>query len=240
MFYHTQETINVVTENLIKRFCGDTIFLRGAIDIDGFIYDFLNYDVVYDDFGTDCLGESAFLADGKCELMVWRSGKKENVLYPSHTIVLDRNYLLPKNECKRRFALAHEAGHIILDTVLCGTKAQAAFKTEFNTDRFYTFAELRKILSAKEYQANLAASALLMPKDSVISFLKKHIASDKIYVYGENILSNFSKEIIEALAKHFKVSYSAMYIRLNQLNLFEYKSMDEYVNIDIYREEEIL
>ena len=72
------------------------------------------------------------------------------------------------------------------------------------------------------------------------SFLKKHIASDKIYVYGENILSNFSKEIIEALAKYLKVSYSAMYIRLKQLNLFEYKSMDEYVNIDIYREEEIL
>jgi Zn-dependent peptidase ImmA (M78 family) len=153
---------------------------------------------------------------------------------------LDKNYLIPKNECKRRFALAHEAGHVILDTVLCGTKAQAAFKTEFNTDRFYTFAELRKILSAREYQANLAASALLMPKESVISFLKKHIASDKIYVYGENILSNFSKEIIEALAKHLKVSYSAIYIRLKQLNLFEYKSMDEYVNIDVYCEEEIL
>jgi septum formation topological specificity factor MinE len=79
-----------------------------------------------------------------------------------------------------------------------------------------------------------------MPKESVISFLKKHIASDKIYVYGENILSNFSKEIIEALAKHLKVSYSAIYIRLKQLNLFEYKSMDEYVNIDVYCEEEIL
>jgi hypothetical protein len=103
MFYYTKETINVVTENLIKRFCGDTIFLHGAIDIDGFIYDFLNYDVVYDDFATDCFGESAFLADGKCGLTVWRSGKKENVLYPSQTIVLDRHYLLPKNKCKRRF-----------------------------------------------------------------------------------------------------------------------------------------
>ena len=194
MFYYTQETINVVTENLIKRFCGDTIFLRGAIDIDGFIYDFLNYDVVYDDFATDCLGESAFLVDGKCELAVWRSGKKEKVLYPSHTIVLDKNYLIPKNECKRRFALAHEAGHIILDTVLSGTKAQAAFKTEFNTDRFYTFAELCKILSVKEYQANLAASALLMPKDSVISFLKKHIANDKIYVYGKRYFQTSQKK----------------------------------------------
>lgn len=59
MFYYTQETINVVTEHLIKRFCGDTIFLRGAIDIDGFTYDFLNYDVVYDDFATDSYGNGS-------------------------------------------------------------------------------------------------------------------------------------------------------------------------------------
>ena len=89
-----------------------------TIDIERFVTEFLRYTVIYDNFATDDIGETAFLADGECSLKVWRNYKKENVIYPVNTIVLDKMYLLPKNECRKRFALAHEAGHIIMDIFL--------------------------------------------------------------------------------------------------------------------------
>lgn len=91
------------------------------------------------------------------------------------------------SECRMRFDMAHELGHIILYS--WSEDIEALSKDEFK---------------ARERQANMFASAFLLPRNSFIEDISQYPTDLKYYLY---------------LKKKWQVSLQAMMYRARQLNI---------------------
>jgi Zn-dependent peptidase ImmA (M78 family) len=123
----------------------------------------------------------------------------------SGIIVVNQNH----HPNRQRFTIAHEIGHFFLHH-----KKQAAQRLFYDTkismypraDSSSSFAEQSETTPEQEHQANVFASALLMPKDKIEEiFIRKGMVGDE--------------SDISMLATYFQVSEIAMSIRLKNLNL---------------------
>lgn len=140
-YYHTNEEIDEIGEGLIRKYDYNA-FIRGeSTNIEGFITEHLNYRIVYDRIADSDAGRMAFLSDGKTPLWVWRNGKRTQVIPPSNTIIIDEFLRQENAKTRRRFILAHEAGHIIMD-LLCNVPVTAAFNNEFDSEQSYSIQDL--------------------------------------------------------------------------------------------------
>ena len=86
-----------------------------VFDIEGFITDFLKLPILYEAFAEDDPSKIGFLSDGITPLIVYRAGKKTPVVFPKDTIVIERFLQRSDESGRRRFTLAHEAAHFILN-----------------------------------------------------------------------------------------------------------------------------
>lgn len=109
------------------------------------------------------------------------------------------------SEVRKRFTIAHELGHFILHKI--------------NNDMFIDKKEFKLFRNEQsstgenkmEMEANAFAAALLMPKNLLISEVKKH----RLDLSGDD-----EDDAISILAKKFEVSLTAMTFRIDNLNLF--------------------
>lgn len=115
----------------------------------------------YDRLATKDAGKLAFLADGKETLMVWRDGKRVEVLPPEGMIIVDELLCQEKNKTRKRFVLAHEAGHIIMD-LLNNRPITAAYNNEFDNEQDYSIKDLSALFDIRESRATSMGVALLM------------------------------------------------------------------------------
>ena len=162
-----------------------------SIDIEGFITEYLGLSVRYERFAEDDPGKIGYLSDGVMPLMVYRAGKPQAVVFPKGTVVVDK-YLLKSDESgRRRFTLAHEAAHEILDRL---------------------------------------AAAILMPRFQIEKALKKYRGGVPVKCYGSEIIPQEDKTSIQKMADALGVSYSAMLIQLRDLNMIEYRPVEEYIS----------
>lgn len=228
-YYRTNEEINEIGESIIMKYDYDAYVRGEAIDIEGFVERCLKYSVVYDEIAEDDASKIAFLSDGSSSLKVRRSGNVVKITPSAKTIVLDKSLQGKEFEKKRRFNLAHEAGHIVMNA-LSGRSDRAAFNTEFEKERAYSFAELHKMFSIAESQATSMGTALLMPKTLVITLLNKLTSTSRIPLYGNEVLADKDRSVVWALANKLNVSYKSMFIRLKHLGVFEYRTMDEFLD----------
>jgi len=226
--YASYREIDEVAEGLIRQF--NTQFQTNCeyVDIERFVTEFLGCRIRYENMAEADRSKMAFLADGKTPLHILENGKRITVIFPEKTIVLDRFYQRSGEECKKRFAIAHEAGHIIMDK-LCGMPVVAAFQTEFDKEREYSIPELKEMLSINERYANNMASALLMPRTKVIEVMKRTTSKERLPVYGDNVIAIEDKIIIEKMAMSLKVSFSAMFLCLKQLELTYYRPIEDFI-----------
>ena len=205
-FCHTNEEIDEIGEGLIRKYDFEAFAAGQATDIEGFIMKQLKHQIVYDNFAEEDAGKLAFLGDGIAELTVWREGKRVKVVPPPKMIVLDNHLRQEIMQAPRRFKLAHEAGHIIMD-MLCNRPVTASYNVEYDVERTYTIQDLESIFSMREHQATAMGVALLMPKTLVIGLLN-HLSSQKrIPIYGNSVLMNDDRILIRSMADHFLVSY---------------------------------
>ena len=113
---------------------------------------------------------------------------------------------------RQRFTIAHELGHYLLHS----QTNEPLFIDKTQTNNISTFLFRDESSSSgefiKEREANSFAAALLMPKN----LLKLEIESSQ----NKNNVDN----LVNELAKKFKVSKQAMSIRLSRLNYFDYDS----------------
>lgn len=112
----------------------------------------------------------------------------------------------PKDpKVRQRFTMAHELGHFVMHAKSLKDKffVDSNFILKFRSTNPYTPAELKQ-----ELEANAFAAALLMPKSIVTEELNK----DEYRELPE-------LEMIDKLAKVFKVSTAAMTYRLTNLNV---------------------
>lgn len=164
--------------------------------------------------------------------MIYQDGRIIPFIFPKDTIVLDKFLLAEKEQGRRRFTMAHEASHHILERMHADTNA-ARFHTEFDNERVYTPDELAQMFASREWQADTMGASLLMPKFIVENALAKFTNSKPIKIYGDNTFAKRDKELIRRMATYLGVSYTALVIRLRGLDMLEYHDISEYISNEL-------
>lgn len=227
--YYTHQEIEEMSDSIIRDFFKAYKPPPEKVDINCFVTNYLNLSLVsvpFADSNKDCMG---FTSDGITPLWVYYNGKKTQMVYPPNTIVVDSYLDKPKEKRRKRFTVAHEAGHYIFDKD-CGGENKAHFYSSFDGEKEYTLDDLKQIMGFCENQANEMAASLLMPRFLVVAAMKKHSGRTSLPIYGANLLSYRTKNVINQMADTLEVSYSSLLIRLKRLNLFEQRTSEEYVS----------
>ena len=206
-----------------------------CVDIEVFVREYLGVPIVYESFAEPDPGRIGFLSDGRRPLMVRRDGKVEQIVFPPRTAVIEKFLLSPKESARKRFTIAHEGAHDILDRhIPLQTSPGAAFHSEYDPEMVYSADMLKEMLSLNEYFTNRAAACLLMPGFLVARVLKRHNQSRKVVLYENNVLSLEQKILVQKMADTLGVSYTAFYNRLNELDLFERRPIEEYLHTGLH------
>lgn len=229
---YTNDMIDEIGESLIRKFDYSAYSAGQAVDIERFITDYLEYRILYDKIAEEDAGKTAFLSDGKTSLCVWRNGKREWIIPPAKTIVVDSHFANANMKAPLRFRLAHEAGHVLMNK-LNGGQLISAFSNEFDGERDYSIAELGKLFSIGELQATSMGVALLMPRSVVINAVWRSKGKKRIPVFGNSVLLKEDRQLLYDMAEHFEVSYKSLFYRLRDLKLFDYRLIDEYIAMNL-------
>ena len=225
--FYSRDEIDEIGEGLIQVYKNQyPSKVISYIYIEHFITAFLGLDIEFVTFAEKDLGKIGFTSDGNAELMICQNGRIISFVFPEKNIIIDKFLLSEKEYGRRRFIMAHEAAHIILNKMEQSNKSH--FHNEFDNERAYSVDELRQMFSNAEWQADAMAASLLMPR-----FLVERALVNSIKVYGENILSNKDKKIIKDVSAFLGVSQSALIIRLEHLNMVEKLDMTEFVYKEI-------
>ncbi len=219
----------IINQNDVERVSAEVIvsYLRrigmndmvpDCIDIDDFVAKYLKCNVVIEDIyqSSDCLG---YLSYGIKPLRVYRDGRVCEIVFPANTIILDRFLYNPGLETKRRFTLAHEAGHFILNRINDNPYAEACYH-ENDGVHVRSKQELNNRFSPDETFANRFASALLLPAQTVKKYIRFYFDSDKIPLDEHGKLNTFDMATLKDIARKLNVSMTTFMIRLNELKLY--------------------
>lgn len=226
----TVQEIEHLSEALIQDFNRKKHYRNSfCVDIESFVQEYLNMHIVYETLAEEDPDRIGFLSDGKRPLRIRKQGSVREVLFPAGTIVIDRYLQNPSENARRRFTIAHEAGHELLNRhVPIQNDPAAAFHSEFDKEVCSNQEMLRELTTVNEYLANRTAACLLMPYFIMVGALKKYNAAQKVILYEENILAQQEKLLIQKMADAMGVSYSACFYRLKELNLFDERPIEEY------------
>lgn len=110
--YVSNREIEQIAEGLVHVACGKPPPKR--IDIDA-VAVYLGLTVRYKKFAESDQDKIGFTSDGKSALTVFRNGQKQRIIFPKETIVLDSFLQYPCESSRRRFTLAHEISHILIN-----------------------------------------------------------------------------------------------------------------------------
>lgn len=232
-YYMSRAELEEISEGLITAYAnkfGNRI--SPSIDIEHFITEFLMLRIEYTSFAEKDAGRIGFLADGETPLLIYQDGKIIPFVFTKDTIVLDKFLLAEKEQGRRRFTMAHEASHHILSKMYAVSGA-GRFHTEYDCERSYSKEELAQMFASVEWQADTMGASLLMPKRIIENALAKYNQSKPIKVYGDNTISSKDKAVIRRMAAYIGVSYTALFIRLRDLGMFEYHDILEYISNEL-------
>ena len=225
--YISNRELEELGEGLVSRFCEWAGMTKApkCVDIAG-IADFLGLKIVFEHIAEEEPDTIGFLSDGKTPLMVKRHGKIVSFLFPLGTIVLDAILRPDAESGRRRFTIAHEIAHF----VICRHNPLPQFHRIYDTERAYSAEEMKRHLTVTEMQADRLAAVILMPGDTVKAALLEFHGEIRVSVYGENVIHRDDKNAIHMMASSLGVSYTALLIRLKELQLLEYRPLSEYVD----------
>ena len=230
--YISRAEAEELCDGLIQQFIGDVSTMPESIDIDTFVSKFLKCTVVYENIIEEDRDKIGFTGDGRRPIRIMKNGRPKEVIYPRNTIVLDK-YLLNKDEnCHRRFVLGHEAGHIIANRINPDNPA-CFYHFARRKCSEYTINDLKDRYSIGEWQANTIAAALLMPRYLMRNAQKRFNGGKRLPIYGENIFHPREKAILCKMAESLQVSYTALLIRLKDLDMLSKHDVSEYIQKEL-------
>ena len=210
--YISRTEADELCDELIRQFVGGDTKEATAVDIDSFVATFLKCPILYENYAEGDPDKIGFTSDGVCPLRVSDGGVVEQRVYPKYTVVLEKCLLRPGEEARRRFTLAHEAGHIIASQL--DPHANVCFHRDIDAERLYTAEELRQRMSLREWQTNMLAGCLLMPRFIVKNALIQYNNGRKLPVCGTSVFRPREKEILGQMTRRLGVSRTALTIRL--------------------------
>lgn len=230
--YISNVEIDELGEGLVREYLRKEYLQRSYVNIEGFITRYLGLNIEYANIAEEDKDKIGFISDGRMPIQIHNGRSIVRVIYPKGTIVLD-NYLKNESERnRRRFTMAHEVGHYLLEHIN-PLQSIGAFCQSYDSERSYTVEEFAERLSLNEIQADRMAAALLMPKSLVEKVYRQYMGNRSITVYGEAVLSSSDKEMMRKMAQALRVSYTALLIRLRNLRMFEYRPLSEYINREL-------
>lgn len=199
-----------------------------CVDIEGFVTEYLGLPIVYEKIREDDPGRQGFLSDGERPLWVYKSGRRMQVLFPANVIVLDDSLLRPSEIGRKRFTMAHEAGHYILNQHV-PAQTHASFHSEFDVEMQYSDEMFREMMSLNESFANRSAGYLLMPSFLIDRTLRKYNDGNKVLTYEGYVMPQESKMLIKSMADSLGVNYTPCFMRLKELKLLDVHPIEEYL-----------
>ena len=105
----------------------------------------------------------------------------------------------------------------------------SAFSQEFDGKPEYTVEELSNMFSIAESMATAMGVALLMPRTSIVRYVRNRGYKKRIPLYGDSVLCTCDRNVVRDAANQFQVSYKSMFYRLRDLKLFEPRELDEFL-----------
>lgn len=223
--------LNTIGEGIMDKYVKQTR-VNSHIDIDHFVINYLRLNINYISFAEQDRGKIGFLADGETPLMAFDGDKAIPCVFPKDTIVIDRFLLSEKEEGRRRFTIAHEAAHHILKTMQ-RSEEKAYFHNEFDRERVYTKRELTQLFAANEWQADAMGATFLMPEKLVARNLRKVGLRWPVPIYNNTVFAGSDKRRLCDVAKILGVSYTALVIRLKDLGMLRFRSIDEFIDSEL-------
>ena len=215
-------------EGLVKDYAKKTHRWNSmCLDIEGFITEYLGLNIVYETISEEDKSKLAFLADGLDPLRVTRDGAASFVVFPKGTIVVEMFLTRNSEAARKRFALAHEAAHAILERHV-PLQTGGHFQSEFDSTAHYSKEDILRMFSINESCANRLGAALLMPEYRMDRALKKYNDGNKLICYG-GVFPQQEKLVIQKLANALGVSTAAMTNRLRELKMVESRPIDKYI-----------
>ena len=141
-------------------------------------------------------------------------------------IILDEALLEKGKEGIHNFTLAHECGHELINW------QDESYQPHAQTNYRDANSRKRKRLETeedfREWQANVVAAYLLMPPLLMGWCFFTFARMERINIYGEYYMTRKDRSIVNGMKDYLKVSKEALLIRLEQLNMLEYKPISEY------------
>lgn len=226
------EELEALCEAVVKDFFRKKHYTNSlCVDIEALVSEYLGSPVLYEAFAEEDPNRIGFLSDGERPLLVRRENAIMQLTFPLKTIVVEKYLLHPRESARRRFTIAHEAGHLLLLLhIPIQASPVAAFHGEFDDKMGYTKDTLQEMFSLNECLANRAGACLLMPRFLVLRVLKRFNAGRKVILYNGAILSQDQKLLVQRMADAMGVSYTAFFNRLRELGLFEHRAVEEYLH----------
>ena len=225
MKWLTSASIDELENTLIKDYMKKQANNNFKVDIEGFVTEYLKLPILYHTIAEKDFSKLGFISDGKTPLTICCNGKKQTRIYPKGTIVIEK-CLCGKNETgRRRFTIAHEAAHYIVDKSL----VTASFHREFDCERSYTADELKCLFNINETNVDRLAGALLLPSFMVRNYLNKNKRSNGIAVYDDRFIRPEDTYFLQKMAADMGSSLTALQIRIKHLGLYISKPMNEYI-----------
>lgn len=202
-----------------------------CVDIEGFATDYLGLKIEYETFAGDDTDTIGFLADGKTPVCIVCDGKPEQVVFPWKTVVIDKYLLRASESGRKRFTIAHETAHYLLEK-LNPEFAVARHHREFDCERDYNGSQLKDLLDFAENRADRLAAALMMPKFNIDKAMERFAGNRKFTVYGQSIMLSEERVRMQTMADGIGVTFTALQIRLRNFGLIDYRPFDEFVAQD--------
>ncbi len=222
--YYSGPELDEIGEAIVRQFYCNARSLPACVDIERLVEEHLGLKICYKSIAEEPV-RYGFLSDGVFPIKIAEDGKIHNEVFPKGTVVIEKAFLDPNNDGRRRFTIAHEAAHFILDRFI----EKASFNTVFDKEEKYSIDELKAIFAPSEYQVDRLAAALLMPAYLFNYNYALNFPRNTIKVYGSSTISFEDDVLINLFANSMRVSRTAMMIRLKNTGKFEYCPMDEYI-----------
>ncbi len=212
--------------SLIRSYMGNRANKSIAVNIEGFANEYLKLPVVYRSFAEEDMSKLGFISDGFTPLNVYTDKGRQPIVFPKGTIVIEKYLCREQEYGRRRFTIAHEAAHYVIDKSL----AVASFHREFDCEKEYTAADFKELFNVKETNVDRFAGALLMPEFMVKNYLSRKKRECGIAIYDNGFVRPEDHLFLQRMAADMGVSVTALQIRIRELGLYVRKSMNEYIS----------
>ena len=204
--------------------------LPRCVDVEGLAAS-MGLTIRYEKFAEEDSDKIGFLSDGSTALRVFRDRRIVPVTFPFGTIVLDGMLRRENESGKRRFTIAHEIAHYVLNK----HDPIPEFQRSFDSERTYSVEELKQLLNWGETQADKLGACILMPSFILARALKDFNDGNKIRIFGDNVIAPEERIKLNKMAAQIGVSYTALLIRLRQYSLLDYRPLEEYIGATLFQ-----